>query len=72
MDDHTFLLLQQLDRKLQSTELSIQRQRSNFTRLAPCFRAVCECELNRLIEELVRLRKYRHALLTPLSYDYLN
>ena len=72
MDDHTFLLLRQVDDQIRRIELLIEQHRLHIMSLHPSRRRNDEIKLKSLMSDYTRLLNYRHALTTEPSYALMN
>jgi hypothetical protein len=72
MDDHTFLLLRQVDDQIRRIELLIEQHRLHIMSLHPSRRRCEDTKLKSLMSDYARLLDYRRALTTERSYDVMH
>ena len=72
MDDHTFLLLSQVDDQIRRIELLIEQYRLHIMSLHPSRRRCEDIKLKPLMSDYARLLDYRRALTTERSYDVMH
>ncbi len=72
MDDHTFLLVRQVDDQLRRMELLIEQHRLHIMTVHPARRRCDEVKLKSLISDYTRLLNYRQALTAKPSYELMH
>jgi hypothetical protein len=72
MDDHTFFLLRLLDDKIRRAAILIEQHEIHVAELNASRRTAANNILKTLQQEWARLVRYRSALLTEPSREYLN
>jgi len=72
MDDHTFCLLRLLDDKIRRAAILIEQHQIHVAELDASQRTAASTVLKTLRQDWARLLRYRSALLTEPSREYIN